>query len=150
MKIYVLVITLLTPFIAFSQSIEKEIVYVLFYDNSIEKCKIEVEYSSDNDGKLDGYQIIKKYKKDSKGEKINFHICDETFIYTEHVSTIDTCSVNFLNKIEPKNLDYLLNKYAKGNNFKHHVFEKIYIIEKISENRIVKYEVYWSGEWTIE
>jgi len=141
MKYLWIVIFFLSPTIIFSQS-EKEKVYILFNETSKEICNKE-----DGSGNL---LTIKIYKKKSKGKKINFHICDETFIYIEGKSERDTCNIKILTKVKLQNLDYLLRKYNESEDFKHHVFEKIYIVEKISDEKFIKYEVYWSGEWTIE
>ena len=62
----------------------------------------------------------------------------------------DTCNIKVLEKVKLKNLDYLLKKYHEGEDFKYHVFEKIFIVDKISKDKLIKYEVYWSGEWTIK
>lgn len=141
MKYFWIVIFFLSPTIIFSQS-EKEKVYILFNETSKEICNKE-----DGRGNL---FTIKIYKKKNKGKKINFYICDETFIYTEGKSERDTCNIKILTKVKLQNLDYLLRKYNESEDFKHHVFEKIYIAEKISDEKFIKYEVYWSGEWTIE
>jgi hypothetical protein len=141
MKYLWIAIFFLSPTIIFSQS-EKEKVYILFNETSKKTCNKE-----DGRGNL---LTIKMYKKESKGKKINFHICDETFTYTEGKSEKDTCNIKVLKKVKLQNLDYLLKKYNLSEDFKHHVFEKIYIVEKISKDEIVKYDVYWSGEWTIE
>ena len=141
MKYLFIALFSLTPIFIFSQS-EKEKVYILFNETSKETCNKE-----DGSG---NFLIIKMYKKESKGKRMNFHICNETFIYTEGKSEKDTCNIKILKKSRLKNLDYLLKKYNESEDFKHHVFEKIYIVEKISNEKSIKYEVYWSGEWTIE
>ena len=141
MKYLWIVLFFLSPIIIFSQS-EKEKVYILFNETSKEICNKE-----DGSGNL---ITIKIYKKERKRKKINFHICDETFIYTKGKSEIDTCNSKILKNVKLQNLDYLLKSYNESEDFKHHVFEKIFIVEKISESKIVKHEVYWPGEWTIE
>ncbi|MGY0426792.1 MAG: hypothetical protein ACWIPI_08195 [Polaribacter sp.] len=145
MKKYILIF--LISINLFSQS-EKETVYLFFDGNSKEKCKIIVESTYENPK---GIEIVKKYRKEYKKGKIIFHICDEKFYFKPKVGKIDTCSIKVLKSLHFKNLDYIKNKYQKGQDFKHHTFKQINIIEKISEKKIVKYfGVYWCCEWTIE
>lgn len=132
---------------AFSQS-KKETIYLLFDSNSRDKCKIEVEQTYEN---KKGIEFVKKYRKEKKRIGfIDFYICDEKFVFNKVKNKKNTCSINSIKKHTIKDIDYMKEKYQKGNDFKHHAFEKIYIAEKISDEKFIKYEVYWSGEWTIE
>jgi len=132
---------------AFSQS-KKETIYLLFDSYSRDKCKIEVEQTYEN---KKGIEIVKKYRKEKKRKGfIDFYICDEKFVFNKAKNKKNTCAISSKKKHNIKDIDYLKEKYQKGEDFKHHVFEKIYIVEKISKDKIVKYDVYWSGEWTIE
>lgn len=130
---------------------KKEEIYLFFDKTSNKKSKIAVESSKDNDGIFDGYIIIKKYRKELKKYRIIFHILDEKFFFNPREQKIDTCSIRSLKKLNIKTLDFIKEKYDKGNNFKHHFFKQINIVEKISETKIVKYfNVHWCCEWTIE
>jgi len=142
MKKLILIMILFTPFILLSQIKTKETVYLLFNKNNKKKCLIE-----NGSGKS---VEIKKFRKKVIKNKIFFSVCNEDFIYIKGVYKTDTCSVRALNNLKIVSLDYLLKRYYEGNDHKHQLFEKIYFIEKINENKIVKYEVYWSGEWTIK
>ena len=144
---YIYILTFMISMKSFSQS-KKEVVYLIFDKNNTEKCKINVEQTYENK-KVKSF--VKKYQKEKKNDKIIFNICDEKFIFNYENQKRDSSRIKSLNKFNIKNLDYLKNKYLKGNDFKHHTFEQINIIEIISNNQIVKYyNVYWSGEWTIE
>lgn len=144
---YIYILTFMISMKSFSQS-KKEVVYLIFDKNNTEKCKITVEQTYENK-KVKSF--VKKYQKEKKNDKIIFNICDEKFIFNYENQKRDSCKIKSLNKFNIKNLDYLKNKYVKGKEFKHHTFEEINIIEIISNNQIVKYyNVYWSGEWTIE
>jgi len=147
MKNIFLIITLLTSFLVFSQTKKKEIVYLLFKKNSTEKCKIQVEQTYNNSK---GIQYVKKFRKKTTKKKLFFSVCDEDFIYTKGLSKIDTCSSKILKNVKLVTLDYLLKKYYAANELKHQVFNNIYFIEKIPNNKVVLYEVYWSGEWIIK
>lgn len=130
---------------------KKEEIYLFFNNSNNKKCKIEVEYSHDNDSKLDGYTMVKEYRKEFKKNRTIFHICDEKFFFNPIEQKKDTCSIRSLKKLNIKTLDYIKEKYYKGNDFKHHTFKQINIVEKISETKIVKYfNVHWCCEWTIE
>ena len=142
MKNRFLIIILLTPFLVFSQTKKKDTVYLLFNKDNYEKCFIENGSGSTVE--------IKKFRKKITKKKIFFSVCDEDFIYTKGLSKIDTCSSKVLKNLKMVTLDYLLKKYYAENELKHQVFDKIYFIEKIPNNKVVMYEVYWSGEWTIK
>ena len=147
MRNYIYLLVFMISMKSFSQS-KKEEVYLLFDKNNSEKCKINIEQTYDN---KEGVSFVDKYRKENKKGKIIFNICDEKFIFDYKNQKIDTCTIKSLNRFNVKNLDYVKNKYQKGKDFKHHAFEQINIIERISNNQIVKYfNVYWSGEWTIE
>ncbi|WP_299127858.1 hypothetical protein [uncultured Winogradskyella sp.] len=116
---------------------EKETVYLLFDKQNKEQCLIE-----DGSGNS---KYTNKYRKEywSNGNIINFRICNERFTSHRTKSSIDTCSAKALDNIKLVDFDYLQKKYDSVYEFKHHVFEKIYFIEKISEDKIIKYEVNW-------
>ncbi len=145
MKKLILITILLIPFFVLSQTKKKEIVYLLFNENKKEKCKIQVEQNYENSK---GVDYVKRFRKKTNKNEVYFSVCNEDFIYTKGISKTDTCSIKALKNIKIVSLDYLLKKYYTDNELKHHVFKKIYFIEKINETKIVKYEVYWSGEWS--
>ncbi len=145
MKNYIYILMFLFSLNLFSQT-KKEIVYLLFNSNNKEKCKIDVEQTYKN---KKGIEFVQKYRKEEKRKGfIDFYICDERFVFNKVKNERDTCTVKSLNKT--RNIEYLLGKYEKSNKFKHLVFKKIFIVEKTPKNKIIKYEVYWSGEWTIK
>ena len=117
---------------------KKETVYLLFNTHSTEKCTVPVE------GK--GYVNKSKYRKEYQGEYVFFKICDEIFTAHKTKSFKDTCSIKALENIKLVNIKYLKDKYNSSYYFKHHVFKKIYFIEKLPNNKIIKYEVGWNDE----
>lgn len=135
MKNLTLILFLISTLTSFSQEKKKETAYILFDALSKEKCKIPVE------GK--GYQKLNKFRKEFQGDYIFFKICDETFSTHKTKSYRDTCSIKALDNIKTTDYEYLIKKYDSLNEFKHHVFDKIYFIEKISKDKIVKYETTW-------
>ena len=138
MKSIVIIFLMFLPIYTFSQTEEKETVNLLFNIQSKER------YSGE-DGSGNSLSL-NKFRKELQGDYIHFKIGDETF--TTHVSDSykETCSINILSKINLVDINYLLKKHDGSNEFKHHVFDKIYIIEKISEDKVIKYEVSWIDE----
>ncbi len=138
MKNLTLILFLVSTLLCFSQQEKKETVYLLFDKQSKEKCKVPVE------GK--GYLNLKKFRKEFQEDYIYFRICDEIFTAHKIKSFKDTCSVKTLNNLKLVDFDYLVKRYNSVNEFKHHIFDKIYFIEKLSDNEIIKYEVTWVDE----
>ena len=136
-KFIILLLFSLNSFYLFSQE-EKETVYLLFDEDNKDSCRIDVEWGEDGDDKVDGYKMVKKYFKE--GSVIS--ICDEIFLAHKKKDTL------FLKEVENKlvDFDYIVNKHDNSNEFKHHVFKKIYFIEFISEEKVVIYEVTWNDE----
>tara|TARA_R110000868_G_scaffold47429_1_gene155557 strand:- start:904 stop:1200 length:297 start_codon:yes stop_codon:yes gene_type:complete len=91
---------------------------------------------------------MNKFRKEYEdyGNIINFKICNETFGFNQTKSFRDNCSIKKLKNIKLIDLDYLIRKYNSLYEFKHDIFAKIYLIEKISKDMIVKYEVGWVDE----
>ena len=138
MKNIVTLFLIFSTIYSFSQTEEKETVYLLFNRQSKEKCIIE-------DGSGNSLNL-KKFRKEFQGKYIYFKICNETFIAHKTKSFKDICSIKILDNLKIVNSEYLLNKYNSSNEFKHHVFDKVYLIEKISKDKIIKYEVTWIDE----
>jgi len=135
MKKITLTYLLLTTLLCFSQNVKKETVYLLLDLKSNEKCIVE-----DGSGNS---KYVNKYRKEFQVDYIYFKICDETFTTHETKSFKDTCSIKALDNLKIVNFEYLIKKYNSLYQFKHHIFEKIYFIEKISKEKIIKYEVTW-------
>ncbi|WP_225037257.1 hypothetical protein [Winogradskyella sp. SM1960] len=138
MKNIVTLFLIFSTICSFSQTEEKETVYLLFNRQSKEKCIIE-------DGSGNSLNL-KKFRKEFQGKYIYFKICNEIFTAHKTKSFKDTSSIKILDNLKIINSEYLLNKYNSSNEFKHHVFDKVYLIEKISKDKIIKYEVTWIDE----
>ena len=101
-----------------------------------------------------------KRKKDR--QNTYFYIMGESFVYKKNY-TLDTCAISFLKNIKLDNpVDLQKNAYKyfekkkqelenKTNNRIHILYPitdfssyfKIYVLEKIDNNRLIKYEVDW-------
>ena len=137
MKTITFIIFVFLSLFLFSQNQKKETIYLLFEVNK-EKCLIEDGAGNSN--------FLDKYRKEYKGDIIFFWICDELFTFHKNRSKKDTCSIKALDNIKLTDFDYILKKYDSLFEFKHHVFDKIYFIEKISNDKIIKREVLWVDE----
>lgn len=123
MKNLIIIFFILSSISSYSQSREKESVYLLFNSQSKEKCIIE-------DG-LGNSLNLNKFRKDFNAEYIYFRICNETFTSHRTKSFKDTCSIKSLDNIKLVNLKYMNEKKAK-NILRYNPFNNIYIIEKKS------------------
>ncbi|EDP95284.1 hypothetical protein U8527_15810 [Kordia algicida OT-1] len=137
------IITLFLVFSCFyclAQQKQKETVYLLFDKTNKEKCKVLTENK--------GYVYLNKYRKNKKGSITEFKICGETFsIRKQGVKNIYSAQV--LDTLKLIDLEYLKQKHTVSNDFKHRIFEKVYFIEKISQNKIIQYEVFWVDDFFI-
>ncbi len=143
MKHIIIVIIFFSSTFSFSQT-KKETAYIFFDKTSKETCEIE-----DGDGNL---LKVNKYRKVKENKRIKFLICNEVFLLKEN-TMIDTCSIDNIINIKFQTVEELnkeISSLDKLYFFKNNEFENIYIIEKISESKIIKNKVYWSEEWTIE
>lgn len=126
----------------------KETVYLLFDQFSEDLCQIQVEQTYNNPK---GIEKLKKYRKETKRGKTVFHICDEKFLFDPQKQKKDTCIIKSSKEFNFTELDYIKEKYQNGQDFKHHVFEEIIILERVSDTKFIRYyDVYWCCEWTIE
>lgn len=137
-KELILISFFLFSLICFSQNKKKETVFLLFDKQSDEKYLLE-------DGSGNTIEV-NKFRKEVQGEHIYFKICDEIFSTHKTKSFKETCPIEYLDSIELVDIIYLKEKYDAEFEFKHHVFDKIFFIEKISAKKIIKYEVSWVDE----
>ena len=101
-------------------------------------------------------------KKKIDNNQLNFHIDGESFIHKKN-QTIDTCSIDFLQKVKLENpadlqkeeYNYFKKKKKEFENSGHikipnslpisstHLYFKVFILEKVKGNKVLKYEVDW-------
>ena len=108
------------------------------YDEAFDVCIIE-------DGSGNSVKN-NKYRKEIQGNYIYFKICDEKFSTHKFKSFKDTCHIRVLDNLKIVDLKYINEKKSQSI-LKYNPFEKIYIIEKISETKVIKYEVIWIDDW---
>lgn len=133
---YIIIIIFLFTFNSYSQG-EKEVVYLLFDNNSLEKCTLE----DGNGNKLK----VNVYRKELRNDNTIFNICEEIFFLDKRYQ-IDTCSLEYLKKIKFETLKTIEYKRKHSKYvFKNSVFKKIYLVEK-QKNKIIKYPVIWNTD----
>jgi len=140
MKKITLTYLLLTTLLCFSQNVKKETVYLLLDLKSNEKCIFE-----DGSGNS---SYVNKYRKEVQGNYIYFKICNEIFSTHKLKGLKDSSSIKALDNLNIVNLKYINEKKSKSI-LKYNPFEKIYIVEKISDTKVVKYEVIWIDDWVM-
>lgn len=138
MKNLTSIILLFSCFFCFAQKENKETVYLLFDTTSEDKCKVDVE------GK--GYLLLNKYRKEHGQKRSYLYICNETFAFSKKKN--DTCSIKALDDIKFVDLKYIKDKKSK-NVMKYNPFKKIYLVEVISKEKIIKYDVTWIDDWVM-
>lgn len=139
MKNLTLLLLLFPSMLCFAQKEKKEIVYLLFDTLSKEKCKVDVE------GK--GYQLLNKYRKEQGRNQSFFYICDESFVFGSKKRK-DTCNIKALDNLKIVDIAYIKDKKSKSI-MRYNPFKKIYLVEVISKDKIVKYDVLWIDDWTM-
>lgn len=120
-----------------AQSVE---VYILFNIESVEKCKVEFEG--------EGYKYVNKYRKESKGNYIDFLVCDEKFRFNKILNKKKVFKFENLNELKFSSLNDL-KKRKKENILKSNPYSKIYIYQKTKTSKVIRYEVKWIDDWSI-
>lgn len=138
MKNNFLLISLISFTFCLAQKESKETVYLLFDTTNKEKCIIE-----DGSGNS---QSLNKYRKEYEKNLMYLHICNEYFAFNTKKKELDTCSRSMLNNIKLVDLDYIKDKKSKSV-LRYNPFKKIYLVEVISEEKIIKYDVTWIDDW---
>tara|TARA_R110001583_G_C5632295_1_gene407154 strand:- start:291 stop:710 length:420 start_codon:yes stop_codon:yes gene_type:complete len=123
---------------------KKETAYLLFDTNSKEQH--DLEDGAGNTIKVKKYRKSESISSFNNNYCINFNIGNEEFSHNKARRTIDTCSIDKLKQLKLVDIEYMVGKYEKSGEFKHHVFEKIFFIEKISRHKITITEVGWTDE----
>lgn len=135
MKNYLYILAFISTINFYAQS-EKESIYLLFDYSNGEIC----QEAKETDKKV---HRIKKYRKFKKSNgNIVFFICNERFTFIAKKNKKELCPITSINTF--KDIQYMLKKHAGHKNFKHHLFKKIFIVEKVSLSNVIKYEVNWN------
>ena len=119
---------------------QNEIIYLWFNPKSNETCNIPKSERGRYHSEINDVKNVKIKQKEGG---IDFYICNELFAWTKK-SEIDTCSIKYLDKIKFSNiLDLIKIVNNKNPLYPEKVFKKVYLVEKVNDTMIVKYDVKW-------
>lgn len=138
MKKIIVLFSFLSIFSCSSQ--EKETVCLIFKPNSSDICN----YSMYRDGSNKKESSF-KYKKYSNKNITDFYICHAYFEFNSDKDipeTLNDTDIKILNVVD---IEYLHNVNHKKyhNTKKQDYFENIFILEKINDQKYIKYRVNW-------
>lgn len=137
---HTIILALIAPMICLSQIKNEDSAFLLFDGNNDDKCKIEVE------GK--GFEYVKKYRKTYQENFDTFYICDLQFRFDRSL-TKDIYSIQYLDEVEIVDTELIKRKKSETI-LKYNPFENIYLLEKITPNKIVRYRVQWMDQWVVQ
>ncbi|MCW9706978.1 hypothetical protein [Fodinibius salsisoli] len=131
---------ILLPAVCLAQQVLLDTVYIFFDTSSTETCTVDVE------GK--GYQEVSKFRKEDIENYKIFDICSEEFVFVKNKASKDTLVLRKRSDIQFQDIGFLTEAYknAKPKKFKHNIFDQIYIVEKISKDKYIRYSVGWVDE----
>ncbi len=120
--------------------LQKETVFLYFDANNQETCTI----SNSQTGRFHSDKPVKRYEKIIQEDKtINFYICNELFKFSSN-SSVDTLSIDLIDTLSFSSIQDLLDKASRENPlYPANSFEKVFLIEKINDSTVVKYDVKW-------
>lgn len=138
----VLSILFIFMFLLSPQELKEETIYIQFNSHSNKVYSYET-----SNGKYAKEMI---YRKEKKGNgNYHFYIGKELFSFNSKKNIIDTCSVEKLKHISFTPIKKAKKKVDKTNGlYPYKVFNKVFLVEKINDSVIVKYDVKW--EYYIE
>ena len=143
-KVLLVTITVQIYFIVFVKGQALDTAYLYFDANSDVTCLPE------NVETVDMNKRISKYEKTINDHVISFYVCLEKFNFNVREDRADTLNVACLQQIEFSNIEDMLREMRKEAEkvylsylYPDSFFKEIYIIEKINDRQVVKYDVFW-------
>jgi len=124
----------------YGQNVQDQ-VYIIFDVTSNENCE------SQKDGSIT-FNSSKFKKVDTRKELTFFYICDELFVFNKKSGVSDTLSIYDVPREDIIDINDMINIYKSQNpsQFKHHIFEEIFLLEKKPNNTFTSYRVIWNDE----
>ena len=146
MRVKFIIFLVIFSLFSFSQQPKWDVGYI-YFDESDPETYIRPLYGHrpiPNRIEINGnfYLKNKKYRKTMGKDRTIFYIYDEEFEFDKkrrHI--VDTLSASLLDDIP-----FLDDKFIKENSWdlgKGNLFKKLYIIEKHSQDKIIRTQVYW-------
>ena len=119
---------------------KKQTIYLMFDSKNQESCTL----SKGDRGRFHNTNETKKYEKIStQNGEIDFYLCKELFTLNKK-EKVETYPIGYLKNFKFSRLQDLKKVVNKENPlYPHKIFKKVYIIEKINDSIIVKYDVKW-------
>lgn len=139
MKKLTLLLLLLSSFFCLAQNEKQETIYLLFDTVNEEKCKVLIED--------EGYTYRNKFRKKPLGKVDLYLICDEVFSINKNNPEKLKISKEKLSALKFVDIQYLKKKHQSTNKFKNKIFNKIYLVEKISDKEYVMLDVVWLDDF---
>ena len=146
-KVLLVTIAVQTCFIVFVKGQELDTAYLYFDANSDVTCLADIE---EDVGNANDKGDIKKYEKTINDHIISFYVCLEMFNFNVREDRADTLHVSYLQQVkfaETEDMIEVIDKREKKIPFSYlnpdSAFEEIYIIEKINNRQVVRYNVLW-------
>ena len=143
-KVILVTIAVQTYFIVFVKGQELDTAYLYFDANSDATCLPE------NVETVDKNRRISKYGKTINDHIIRFSVCLEKFNFNVREDRADTLNVSYLQQVkfaETEDMIEVIDKREKKIPFSYlnpdSAFEEIYIVEKINDRQVVRYDVFW-------
>lgn len=143
MKTIIITITIVFLVYGFVFSQEKQSVYILFDSSNDEPCIVTKNDSHKFNEASSNSKKHEKIKSNSNEYMYRFYICKEQFLLKKETK-VDTFSIDYLKKINTSKIS-TLKKIINDINplYPSKVFDKVFLIEKINDSTIVKYDVIW-------
>jgi hypothetical protein len=143
MRNYIVLFLLTLIFLSakcYGQNVQDQ-VYIFFDVTSNENCE----------SKKDGSTVLKsdKFKKvDTRNELTFFYIRDELFVFNKKTGVSDTLLIHDVPGEDIIDINEMIEIYKSQNpsQFKHHIFEEIFLLEKKPNNTLISYRVIWNDE----
>lgn len=118
-----------------AQNTSNKTVYLLFDESSRETCQ------------TNNSQELKKFRKEDTSNTLTFfHVCAELFVFNKEYGSPVTTSIKKIPKNKIVDINEMMKKYEslEPQQFKHNVYDTLYIVEKLQKDQVLVYIVGWN------
>jgi hypothetical protein len=132
--IFLILILFLCTTAGYAQNTTGGTAYLLFDDSRKEICQQNIDE-------------LKKFRKvDTRKTFTFFHVCSELFVFNKEGSIPDTTAIRKIPKNAIVDISEMIKKYKslEPQQFKHHVYDTLYIVEKFQKGQVLIYRVGWN------
>lgn len=145
MSIGRLLLTIIVVWICFNLSAGAQALdtaYLYFDTTSEATCRVDIGG--------EGKKEREKYTKIINGNRLDFYVCREWFYFYLDEDNQDTLDISYLQQIEFAEIEEMIkvvDRREKTMSFSYlspdSAFEEIYVVEKINDRKVVRYNVFW-------